>query len=63
MCYCVCVQCLGGLLGGFDAVVARIPENYCRAIFGSRLASRFIYQFGLETPEFAFFEFVSRTVW
>lgn len=56
-------KCLSGLCGGFEAVVTRIPENYCRAIFGSRLASRFIYQSGLDTPEFAFFEFVSRTAW
>jgi glutamate dehydrogenase len=56
-------KCLVNLCGGFDAAVARIPENYLKAIFGSRLASRFIYQSGLETPEFAFFEFVSRNEW
>jgi glutamate dehydrogenase len=56
----VLLQTLVTLLGGLDRVTARIPPKYCRAIFGSRLASRFVYQCGLETPEFAFFEFVSK---
>ncbi len=33
-----------------------IVQNYLRALFGSRLASRFIYASGIETPAFAFFE-------
>ena len=56
------LQTLVTLCGGLDVVVSRIPEKYCRAIFGSRLASRFIYESGLNTPEFAFFEFVSKSV-
>jgi glutamate dehydrogenase len=50
------------LCGGLDVVVSRIPEKYCRALFGSRLASRFIYESGLNTPEFAFFEFVTKSI-
>ena len=46
------------LAGGADVVIGRLPENYCRALFGSSLASRFVYAKGLETPEFAFFEYV-----
>ncbi len=33
-------------------------EKYCRAIFGSRLASRFCYTNGLASAEFAFWEYV-----
>jgi glutamate dehydrogenase len=43
------------LVGGADVVISRLPENYLRALFGSRLASRFVYSAGLQTPEFAFF--------
>ncbi len=43
---------------GFETVVSRLPESYRRALFASHLASRFIYKYGLNTPEFAFFEFV-----
>ena len=49
---------LVALAGGADVVISRLPENYLRALFGSRLASRFVYAAGLNTPEFAFFEFV-----
>ena len=55
-------QTLVALVGSLDATIARIPDKYCRAVFGSRLASRFIYEHGLNTPEFAFFEFVSKSV-
>lgn len=53
---------LKNLLGGIEAVEARLPENYQRALFGARLASQFIYSAGLEAPEFAFFEYVSKLV-
>lgn len=46
------------LVGGADVAIGRLPENYLRALFGSRLASRFVYAAGLHTPEFAFFEYV-----
>ncbi len=44
---------------GLDTLLKRVPENYVRAIFGSYLASRFVYQFGTEPNEFAFFEFMT----
>ena len=44
---------------GLDTLLKRIPENYVRAIFGSYLASRFVYQFGTEPSQFAFFEFMA----
>ncbi|RYY33634.1 hypothetical protein EON62_04050, partial [archaeon] len=49
---------LCALVGGADAVLARLPENYQRALYGSALASNFIYASGLTTTEFAFFEYV-----
>jgi len=46
---------------GLSKVIERIPVNYAKAIFGSYLASRYIYQEGLSnTPEFAFFTFLKR---
>ena len=30
-----------------------------RALFGSYLASRFVYKYGVEPSQFAFFEFMS----
>ncbi|EHA23620.1 NAD dependent glutamate dehydrogenase [Aspergillus niger ATCC 1015] len=31
---------------GLDTILQRVPENYLRAIFGSYLASRFVYEYG-----------------
>lgn len=43
---------------GLENILARVPENYMRAIFGAYLASRYVYQAGISAPEFAFFEFM-----
>ncbi|OBT62644.1 NAD-specific glutamate dehydrogenase [Pseudogymnoascus sp. 23342-1-I1] len=45
---------------GLDAIIERVPDNYLRAIFGSYLASRFVYEFGTSTSQFAFFDFMSK---
>ncbi|KAI9761651.1 MAG: glutamate dehydrogenase (NADP(+)) gdh1 [Chaenotheca gracillima] len=45
---------------GLDTILERVPDNYLRAIFGSYLASRFVYQFGSSPSQFAFFDFMSR---
>lgn len=45
---------------GLERLLERIPVNYIRAIFGSYLASRFVYQYGTSPSQFAFFEFMSR---
>lgn len=37
----------------------QVPENYLRAIFGSYLASRFVYKHGSAPSQFKFFEFMS----
>jgi len=34
----------------------QVPENYLRAIFGSYLASRFVYEFGCSPSQYAFFD-------
>jgi glutamate dehydrogenase len=33
----------------------QVPDNYLRAIFGSYLASRFVYEYGINASQFAFF--------
>ena len=44
---------------GLDTILQRVPENYLRAIFGSYLSSRFIYEKGISASQFAFFSFMS----
>jgi glutamate dehydrogenase len=44
---------------GLDTLLKRVPDNYVRAIFGSYLASRFVYQYGTEPSQFSFFEFMT----
>jgi len=45
---------------GLETILQRVPEGYIRAIFGAHLASRYIYQYGLNPNEFKFFEFASK---
>ena len=45
---------------GLDKMLARVPEKYLRAIFGSYLASRFVYEYGDTPSQFAFFDFMSK---
>ncbi|KAJ1963114.1 NAD-dependent glutamate dehydrogenase, partial [Dispira parvispora] len=42
-----------------DSILERVPEAYLRAIFGAYLASRFVYKYGTEPSQFAFFEFMT----
>ncbi|CAG8756882.1 17620_t:CDS:1, partial [Acaulospora colombiana] len=44
---------------GLDTLLERVPESYVRAIFGSYLASRFVYKYGTQPSQFAFFEFMN----
>jgi glutamate dehydrogenase len=44
---------------GLDVILKRLPESYLRALFGSNLASRFVYQHGITPNQFAFFEFMA----
>lgn len=43
---------------GLETILSRVPINYLRAIFGSYLAGRFIYEKGATPGQFAFFEFM-----
>ncbi|ORY69467.1 NAD-specific glutamate dehydrogenase [Pseudomassariella vexata] len=45
---------------GLDTIVSRVPEAYLRAIFGSYLASRFVYEFGSQPSQFAFYDFMAK---
>ncbi|EGC37734.1 NAD+ dependent glutamate dehydrogenase [Dictyostelium purpureum] len=53
-----CPKVLLNLLG-VDKIMERVPVPYVKAIFGAYLASRFVYQYGLSSPEFAFYSFIS----
>jgi len=43
---------------GVQAILNRVPDNYLRAIFSTRLACRFVYTHGINAGEFGFFEFM-----
>lgn len=53
-----CPSVLVKLLGA-EEIVKRVPVAYVRAIFGSYLASRYVYQYGLDASEFEFFDFIT----
>lgn len=41
---------------GLDTIIQRVPDAYLCAIFGSYLASRFVYEFGSQPSQFAFYD-------
>jgi len=41
-----------------NTILARVPETYMRSVFSAYLASRYVYKFGVDANEFAFFEFI-----
>lgn len=41
-----------------ETIMQRVPEAYMKAIFGSYLASHFVYKYGISSHEFAFFDFM-----
>ncbi|KAL6714669.1 NAD-dependent glutamate dehydrogenase [Lecanora helva] len=45
---------------GLPTIIKRVPQNYLRAIFGSYLASRFVYEHGSSPSQFAFFDFMTK---
>jgi len=47
-------------LVGIDNILERVPGNYLRAIISAWLASRFIYEFGLQADEIDFHSFIER---
>jgi len=52
-------QTLLSLLG-YDTLINRVPLPYLKAIFHSYLSSRFVYLYGTNPSQFAFFEFMSK---
>ncbi len=44
---------------GFNTLLRRIPANYLRALFSSHLASRYVYEYGLEANEVNFTSFLN----
>ncbi len=45
-------------LVGLDTILSQAPESYIRAIFCAYLSSRYVYKYGIDANEFAFFEFM-----
>jgi len=43
---------------GFEKILRRVPLSYLKAIFASRVASRYVYQYGLDAHEVDFFAFL-----
>ena len=43
---------------GLKNILARVPAAYATALFSATLASQFVYKYGLDAADFAFFEFV-----
>jgi len=47
---------------GLPTFLERVPIAYIKAIFGAALASHFVYECGLSSPEFAFFTFIQKYI-
>ncbi len=43
---------------GFENVMKRIPDSYLKAIFASKLASHYVYTYGLDAGEVDFYDFI-----
>jgi len=41
-----------------DNIIKRVPEAYLKSIFSAYIASRYVYRFGIDANEFAFFQFI-----
>lgn len=59
---CVLNEALPDLLTkklGLETILKKVPDNYLKSFFGCFLASRFIYKYGINPSQFAFFEFMA----
>ena len=54
---CYCPKILINTIG-LEKIFSRVPDSYLKAILASRIASRYVYSFGLEATEIDFHEFV-----
>jgi len=43
---------------GFENILDRVPATYLKAIFASKLASRFVYEYGLDSTEIDFYTYL-----
>jgi glutamate dehydrogenase len=43
---------------GLEKITSRVPVAYTKAVFGSYLASRFVYKYGINSSDLAFFEYM-----
>jgi len=43
---------------GFTRIMRRVPEAYLRAVFASRMASRYVYSCGLDGNEIDFYNYI-----
>ena len=43
---------------GVAKIIQRVPASYLRALFASRLAGRYVYEFGLDANEIHFYNFL-----
>jgi len=46
-------------LVGIDTILKRVPDTYIRAIVATRIATRFVYGYGLDADEIDFYNFVN----
>jgi len=46
-------------LVGFEKLINRVPENYLNAIFATKVATDFVYTFGLDSTEVDFFNYLN----
>jgi hypothetical protein len=42
----------------FERIIARVPQNYLRAVAATWVASRYVYKNGIESSEFSFYQFM-----
>jgi glutamate dehydrogenase len=49
-------------MSGLEQILENLPDNYSRALFSMYLASNYIYQYGIDANEFAFFEYMQPMV-
>jgi glutamate dehydrogenase len=45
-------------LVGLESILKRVPRNYLKAIVATRIATGFVYRFGLDTNEVDFYDYV-----
>eukprot|EP00461_Guttulinopsis_vulgaris_P000262 UN00262 len=45
-------------MAGFENIIKTAPESYLKASFSAYMASRYIYKYGVDANEFAFFDFM-----